>query len=160
MSTNHNLFEEKGEPKRIRTEVPLLTMQPNALLLGQTGSLGNHVVDQSWYSAVLRSRAYSLRSCCMWFWMSDRNFLQCVLNTYIHQSGVLTALSDCYMAGATWNCCRDRDSDRESETETVRQGEIVIIILNLNTLNTLYVQPDKLYIDIINWISHALRSTG
>ena len=25
MSTNHNLFEEKGEPKRIRTEVPPLT---------------------------------------------------------------------------------------------------------------------------------------
>ena len=31
-------FEEKGEPKRIRTEVPLL-YQPNALPLGQTGSL-------------------------------------------------------------------------------------------------------------------------
>ena len=29
-------FEEKGEPKRIRTEVPLLIYQPNALLLGQT----------------------------------------------------------------------------------------------------------------------------
>ena len=25
MSTDHNFFEEKGEPKRIRTEVPLLT---------------------------------------------------------------------------------------------------------------------------------------
>ena len=25
VSTNHNLFEEKGEPKRVRTEVPLLT---------------------------------------------------------------------------------------------------------------------------------------
>ena len=25
VSTDHNLFEEKGEPKRIRTEVPLLT---------------------------------------------------------------------------------------------------------------------------------------
>ena len=25
VSTNHNLFEEKGEPKRIRTEVSLLT---------------------------------------------------------------------------------------------------------------------------------------
>ena len=31
--------EEKGEPKRIRTEVPLLTIhQPNALPLGQTDS--------------------------------------------------------------------------------------------------------------------------
>ena len=25
VSTNHNLFEEKGEPKRIRTKLPLLT---------------------------------------------------------------------------------------------------------------------------------------
>ena len=31
-------FEEKGEPKRIRTEVPLLTSLSNALPLGQTGS--------------------------------------------------------------------------------------------------------------------------
>ena len=30
--------EEKGEPKRIRTEVPLLTSITNALPLGQTGS--------------------------------------------------------------------------------------------------------------------------
>ena len=34
VSTNHNLFEEKGEPKRIRTEVLLLTSltaRPNRL---------------------------------------------------------------------------------------------------------------------------------
>ena len=35
VSTNHNLFEEKGEPKRYRTEVLPLTNLP----LGQTGSL-------------------------------------------------------------------------------------------------------------------------
>ena len=34
------IFEERGEPKRIRTEVPLLNYQPNALPLGQTGSHG------------------------------------------------------------------------------------------------------------------------
>ena len=34
VSTNHNLFEEKGEPKRYRTEVLPLT----SLTLGQTGS--------------------------------------------------------------------------------------------------------------------------
>ena len=39
VSTNHNLFEEKGEPKRYRTEVLPLQYQPNALPLGQTGSL-------------------------------------------------------------------------------------------------------------------------
>ena len=36
--TNHNLFEEKGEPKRYRTEVLPLTSLNNALPLGQTGS--------------------------------------------------------------------------------------------------------------------------
>ena len=34
VSTNHNLFEEKGEPKWYRA-----AYQPNALPLGQTGSL-------------------------------------------------------------------------------------------------------------------------
>ena len=41
VSTNHNLFEEKGEPKRYRTEVlPLtsLTARPNRLTL----ELGGH----------------------------------------------------------------------------------------------------------------------
>ena len=32
-------FEEEGEPKRIRTEVPLLTSLTNALPLGLIGSL-------------------------------------------------------------------------------------------------------------------------
>ena len=37
VSTNHNLFEEKGEPKRYRTEVlPLTSLTPYPL--GQTGS--------------------------------------------------------------------------------------------------------------------------
>ena len=40
VSTNHNLFEEKGEPKRYRTESPS-AYQPNALPLGQTGSRGD-----------------------------------------------------------------------------------------------------------------------
>ena len=38
VSTNHNHFEEKGEPKRYRTEVLPLQYQPNALPLCQTGS--------------------------------------------------------------------------------------------------------------------------
>ena len=38
MSTKHNLFEEKGEPKRYRTEVLLSAYQSNALPLGQTRS--------------------------------------------------------------------------------------------------------------------------
>ena len=38
MDTNHNLFEEKGEPKRYRTEVLPLTSLSNALPLGHTGS--------------------------------------------------------------------------------------------------------------------------
>ena len=58
-------FEEKGEPKRIRTEDPLLQYQPNTLPLGQTGSLSSlHVVVRFFkYSAVLCSPTTSLRSC-------------------------------------------------------------------------------------------------
>ena len=41
--TNHNLFEEKGEPKRNRAEALLLT-RINALPLGQTGSQDCSVV--------------------------------------------------------------------------------------------------------------------
>ena len=40
-STNHNLFEEKGEPKRYRAELLMLTntsLTPGALPRGQTGS--------------------------------------------------------------------------------------------------------------------------
>ena len=39
VSTYHNLFEEKGEPKRYRTEGPS-AYEPNVLPLDQTGSLG------------------------------------------------------------------------------------------------------------------------
>ena len=38
VSTNHNLFEEKGEPKRYRTEVLPLTNLTPYRALGQTGS--------------------------------------------------------------------------------------------------------------------------
>ena len=38
VSTDHNLSEEKGEPKRYRTEVFPLTSLTNALPLGQTSS--------------------------------------------------------------------------------------------------------------------------
>ena len=37
VSANHNLFEEKGEPKRVSNRGPS-AYQPNALPLGQTGS--------------------------------------------------------------------------------------------------------------------------
>ena len=37
VSTNHNLFEGKGEPKRVSNRGPS-AYQPNALPLGQTGS--------------------------------------------------------------------------------------------------------------------------
>ena len=56
------------------------------------------------YSAILWSRADSLRSCCMWSWMSWLAF-HSVLEYNIDLSGVLTALFGCYVAGATWNCC-------------------------------------------------------
>ena len=46
VSTNHNLFEEKGVPKRYRTEVlPLTSLTPYPL--GQTVSLGQRPVFNS-----------------------------------------------------------------------------------------------------------------
>ena len=49
VSTNHNLSEEKGEPKRYRTEVlPLISLTPE-LPLGQTGS-------QLWWKQVSGTR--------------------------------------------------------------------------------------------------------
>ena len=38
VSTDHTFFEERGEPKRNRTEVPLLNTSLNSLTLGQTDS--------------------------------------------------------------------------------------------------------------------------
>ena len=60
VSTNHNLFEEKGEPKRYRTEV-LPLIQPNALPLGQTGSLHNQQNVFVFYS--VRERSF-----CVYGW--------------------------------------------------------------------------------------------
>ena len=53
VSTNHNLFEEKGEPKRYRTEVLPLTSLP-ALPLGQTGSQESSRLDCSYKRCALR----------------------------------------------------------------------------------------------------------
>ena len=44
VSTNHNLFEEEGEPKRVTNRGPS-AYQPNALPLGQTGSQGEEKDD-------------------------------------------------------------------------------------------------------------------
>jgi len=55
VSTNHNLFEEKGEPKRYRTEVlPLtsLTAMPNRLTLWR--HQGNKVSKQAFFQQPLR----------------------------------------------------------------------------------------------------------
>ena len=58
-------------------------------------------------SAILSSRTDSLRSCCMWFWMSDCILLQRLFFFFtVHRKFVLTGLFDCCMAGATWNRCR------------------------------------------------------
>ena len=43
VSINHNFLEERGEPKRYRTEGPS-AYQPTALPLGQTSSLCGDVV--------------------------------------------------------------------------------------------------------------------
>ena len=56
------------------------------------------------YSAILCSRADSLRICRMWFWTSDyllSFFIAHIINS--HGSGVLVALCGCCMAGVSWN---------------------------------------------------------
>ena len=53
VSANHNLFEEKGEPKRVSNRGPS-AYQPNALPLGQTGSQG--ASDDEMMLNVLRCR--------------------------------------------------------------------------------------------------------
>ena len=57
-------FEEKGEPKQIRTEVS--AYQPNALTLGQTGSLLNVQVCHCLYEPVHREdRSQSIVLCSL-----------------------------------------------------------------------------------------------
>ena len=59
----------------------------------------------------------SEQTCCtpvMWLWMGDCSFTLCILiiknkrrpkKRHIHQSGVLTMLFGCYVAGTMWKCC-------------------------------------------------------
>ena len=62
-------FEEKGEPKRIQTEVPLLTA--NALALGQTGS---HNYDLYFFLDILSRLRHDYYP--QYFYQSD----QCIYN--------------------------------------------------------------------------------
>ena len=58
MSTNYNLFEEKGEPKRYRTEVlPLTSLTP--LPLSQTSSLAMRFS----HGPIYRSMVFRVRPC-------------------------------------------------------------------------------------------------
>ena len=59
VSTNHNLSEEKGEPKRYRTEVLPLTSLSNALPLGQASSLSYATEGALFISAQLSTDAVS-----------------------------------------------------------------------------------------------------
>ena len=63
----------------------------------------NNIYWSLLYSTVLCSWVDSLYSCQMQFWIMTSLLWHGYLN--IHQSGVLTALFGCYMAGAMWNCC-------------------------------------------------------
>ena len=53
-STDHNLFEEKGEPKRVSNRGPS-AYQPNALPLGQTGSRGRMWLREFFIALLLLS---------------------------------------------------------------------------------------------------------
>ena len=57
------IFEEKGEPKRSRTEVLPLTSLPTALPLSQTGSLHSVVWFQVIYTGIAESLSSRLLLC-------------------------------------------------------------------------------------------------
>ena len=68
VSTNHNLFEEKGEPKRVSNRGPS-AYQPNALPLGQTGS--QMILFQVQYcnnkhKVPIKSRCVTVTLLCLW----------------------------------------------------------------------------------------------
>ena len=71
VSTNHNLFEEKGEPKRYGTEVLPLT----ALPLGYTGSLVRMYLWWSWCTLYLHA-------CQMRVTLGDSGLCCCTCVTY------------------------------------------------------------------------------
>ena len=61
VSTNHNRFEEKGEPEAVSNRGPS-AYQPNALPLGQTGSRvedNNKTADYMWYQRKNRTESSS-----------------------------------------------------------------------------------------------------
>jgi len=68
VSTNHSLFEKKGA-EAVSNRGPS-AYQPNALPLGQTGSLGCFLIDDRLFSAILRSLEQT-HCARMWFYMSD-----------------------------------------------------------------------------------------
>ena len=81
------------------TQFKLLSTNRTWILVGYTCLTTSKYSHWSFsYSAIPCFRADSLRSCRMWFRMSD---------VWIaNEVGVLTALFICNMADATWNCCR------------------------------------------------------
>ena len=77
VSTNHNLFEEKGEPKRNRTEVLPAASQPNALPLGQTGSLQTERAVRYFFFIQARARSCFYAASCVWQWPRFRVAWMC-----------------------------------------------------------------------------------
>ena len=86
----------------------------NKTLCGLTGDHNIHEISQfnfvtlCWWLLnrdIFGSWADFMRSCCMWFWVSDFSVAIYRVFLNIHQSCVLTELFACYMAGAMWNCC-------------------------------------------------------
>ena len=58
---------------------------------------------QTYTTTAIALFSASEQTLCILFWISDCTFNSMILN--IQWSGVPTALSGCYMASATWNCC-------------------------------------------------------
>ena len=76
VSANHKLFENKGEPKRYRAEVLRLTIQSNALPLGQTGSQVSLTI--SLISVMIQKHKASSVDVTTWFILLGTGAESCV----------------------------------------------------------------------------------
>ena len=98
VSANHSLFEEKGEPKRYRTEVlPLTSLPP--LPLGQTGSHEHNVVSLLFLFTL---EFLFLRLIGLFDSKCNRLQLRCVNRTVVSQ---FRSTRQGAVLGSWWHCC-------------------------------------------------------
>ena len=99
VSTNHNLFEEKGEPKRVSNRGPS-AYQPNAIPLGQTGShFASRTFELIYYPENYKRHRQTVShvSVCLARFHCDVHAQTAVKITVVHTSQCLSRIpSFCY----------------------------------------------------------------